>query len=368
MTDRQTEKRDLLGMLPEELQTELAKYGEPSFRAKQIFSQLHRGVRPDEMTNIGAAAKEALASFSRYYLPQPEQKLVSAIDGTVKYLFRLHDGNCVESVVMKYEHGLTICISSQVGCRMGCKFCASTIGGRVRDLDTGELVGQIVAAQKDLGVRIAGIVMMGIGEPLDNYDNVVRFLRLVNHPDGLNIGYRHISLSTCGLVDRIYDLMKLDLPITLSISLHAADDETRSSIMPVNKRYPIDTLLDACASYFAHTGRRISFEYTLIAGKNDSPKAAVALADLLNRKLRPERRGPEGGAVPIHVNLIPVNEVSETGFTHSEKAAVRRFAEILEQHGIRATVRRRLGSDINASCGQLRRQALGASGQGGDAL
>jgi 23S rRNA (adenine2503-C2)-methyltransferase len=254
---------------------------------------------------------------------------------------------------MKYDHGNTICISSQVGCRMGCRFCASTIGGKVRDLTPAELLGQVIAAQKDLGERISNIVMMGIGEPLDNYDNVLKFLHLVNDENGICIGYRHISLSTCGLVDKIERLMGEDLPITLSISLHAPDDETRSAIMPINNRWGVDALLEACRAYFARTGRRISFEYTLISGKNDSPENAQKLARVLNAKLRSRTE-----TMPIHVNLIPVNEVSETGFKHSSKAAVAAFAKILESKGIRATVRRKLGSDINASCGQLRRAAM----------
>ena len=254
---------------------------------------------------------------------------------------------------MEYEHGHTICISSQVGCRMGCKFCASTIGGKVRDLTPGELLGQVIAASKDLSKRIDGIVLMGIGEPLDNYDNVLKFLHLVGDPEGLNIGYRHISLSTCGLVDKIKRLQKENLPITLSISLHAPDDETRSAIMPINKRYGVDELLDACRDYFRATGRRISFEYTLIAGKNDSVAQAEKLASVLNSHLRSKTE-----TMPIHVNLIPVNEVKESGFVKSNRQAVSAFAKTLEARGIRATVRRRLGADINASCGQLRKSAL----------
>ena len=233
---------------------------------------------------------------------------------------------------------------------MGCKFCASTIGGKVRDLLPGELLGQIIAAQADLGERISNVVMMGIGEPLDNYDNVVQFLRLVAHPDGLNIGYRHISLSTCGVVPGIRKLAEEAFPITLSISLHAPDDETRSSIMPVNNRWGVDELLNTCKDYYDKTGRRISFEYTLIAGKNDSPDRASALANVLNRHLRTRTT-----TMPIHVNLIPVNEVEETGFSRSSDAAVAAFAKVLESRGIRATVRRKLGADIDASCGQLRR-------------
>ena len=345
-------KREILSLLPEELEAWMLEVGEAKYRAKQIFPQLHRGLAPQEMSNIGKKLCQKLEESFLWHLPEIECKLVSALDGTVKYLFALADGNCVESVVMKYEHGNTICISSQVGCRMGCKFCASTIGGRVRDLTPAELLGQVIAAQKDCGERISNIVMMGIGEPLDNYDNVMRFLKLVNREEGINIGYRHISLSTCGLVDKIERLAEENLPITLSISLHAPDDETRSAIMPVNNRWGVDALLDACKAYYARTGRRISFEYTLIAGKNDSPANAQKLSRVLNAKLRSRTE-----AMPIHVNLIPVNEVSETGFTHSGKEAVAAFARILEKNGIRATVRRKLGSDINASCGQLRRAA-----------
>lgn len=346
----QEKKPELLSLFPEELKELLRSMGEPAYRATQMFPLLHKGVSPADMTCLPAALREKLLTVADWHLPQVEKKYVSALDGTIKYLFSLADGNCVESVVMHYEHGTTVCISSQVGCRMGCKFCASTIGGKVRDLTPGELLGQVIAAGKDSGERIDNIVMMGIGEPLDNYDNVLKFLHLVNLPGGVQIGYRHISLSTCGLVDKIKRLQEENLPITLSISLHAPDDATRSSIMPVNNRYGVDELLNACRAYFHATGRRISFEYTLIAGKNDTPENALTLANVLNSHLRSKTE-----TMPIHVNLIPVNEVRETGFEHSGKEAVRKFAEILEKHGIRATVRRTLGSDINASCGQLRR-------------
>ena len=342
---------NILSYTPDELKALMSEIGEPSYRAGQIFSQLHKGIALDEMTNVGKATKEKLSRAVDVRFPSVRRKLVSRLDGTVKYLFSLTDGNCIESVVMKYEHGYTICISSQVGCRMGCKFCASTLAGRVRDLSAGELLGQIIAAQRDLGIRISNVVMMGIGEPLDNYTNVIKFLKLVNLEDGLNIGYRHISLSTCGLADKIDALAKENFPITLSISLHASDNETRSSIMPVNKKWDIDKLLRACKSYYAKTGRRISFEYTLISGKNDSERAALALASLLNSHLRSATN-----TMPIHVNLIPVNPVTETGFSSSERRTVEKFAAILERKGIRATVRRTLGSDINASCGQLRRE------------
>ncbi len=346
-------KADLLSMTPSELEEFLAGLGEPKYRAGQIFSWMHKGARLDEMSNLSKKLRGTLAEKAVVNLPTVERKLVSKLDGTVKYLFGLSDGNVIESVFMRYKHGNTICISSEVGCPMGCKFCASTIGGLVRRLLPSELLGQVIAAELDMGERISNIVMMGIGEPLDNFDNVVRFLTLVGDPNGLNIGSRHISLSTCGLVSRIDELAKLDLQITLSISLHAADDETRSSIMPVNNRYPIAELLDACRRYYAATGRRISFEYTLIAGKNDSPDYAVKLANTLRHGLY---RSSE--PFPIHVNLIPVNEVAETGFVRSSKDAVKKFADTLARFGVNATVRRKLGSDINASCGQLRRAKL----------
>ena len=346
------EKRtDLLSLTYTELEEFISSLGEAKYRASQLASQMYRGVELSEISSLSKGLREKLSESAFYFIPSVVKKLTSRIDGTVKYLFGLADGNCVESVVMQYEHGLTICISSQVGCRMGCRFCASTIDGKVRDLAVSELLGQIIAAERDLGKRISNIVMMGIGEPLDNYDNVIRFLRLVNLPEGINIGYRHISLSTCGIVPKIRELAELDLPITLSISLHAPDDEMRSEIMPVNKRWGVGELLGACKEYYAATGRRMSFEYTLIAGKNDSPAAAAHLASVLNSHLRSRTE-----TMPIHVNLIPVNEVTESGFRSSGRDAVRRFAAELEKKGIRATVRRTLGSDINASCGQLRRE------------
>ncbi len=347
----EAKKTDLLSLYPDELKEFVASLGEPTYRAKQLFAPMHGGISPQSLTNIGKTLKQKLERTAVYELPTVRRKLVSAIDGTVKYLFGLSDGNSVESVVMKYKHGNTICISSQVGCRMGCAFCASTIGGKVRDLTASEMLGQIIAASRDMGERISNVVMMGIGEPLDNYDNVIRFLRLVGCEEGLNIGYRHISLSTCGLADKIDALAKENFPITLSISLHACDDEIRSSIMPVNKKWNIDKLLGACKRYFDATGRRISFEYTLISGKNDSEDNALSLAALLNSRLRSRT-----DTMPIHVNLIPVNPVEESGFSSSARGAVEKFAAILEKKGIRATVRRTLGADINASCGQLRRE------------
>ncbi len=346
-------KIDLLCLSKEELKAFFLSIGEPKYRAKQLFTQMHKGVSLDTITNISKATKEKILEKAFYTYPKVFRKLVSALDGTVKYLFELADGNCVESVVMRYEHGTTICISSQVGCRMGCRFCASTIDGKVRDLTVSELLGQIIAASLDLHERIDGVVMMGIGEPLDNYDNVVKFLHLVGDTDGVGIGMRHVSVSTCGIVDKIYKLAEEDLGITLSLSLHAATDEKRSEIMPINKKWNINELLDACRAYFGKTGRRLSFEYTLIAGKNDSVEDALTLASLLNGKLRTRSE-----TMPIHVNLIPVNEVAERDFVRSGKKAVAEFAKALEKKGIRATVRRKLGSDINASCGQLRRTTL----------
>lgn len=349
-------KIDLLSLTPEELREYLASIGEPGYRAEQIFSWLHRGALICDMTNLSKKLRERLDAEAVVKLPEVSRKLVSKLDGTVKYLFRLYDDNLIESVFMRYKHGNTVCISSEVGCPMGCRFCASTIGGLVRRLSPSELLGQVIAVEKDMGERVSNIVMMGIGEPLDNFDNVVKFLKLVGDPRGINIGSRHISLSTCGLVDKIDKLAELDSQITLSISLHAADDETRSSIMPVNNRWNISELLDSCRRYFASTGRRISFEYTLIAGKNDSVEDADKLARTLKQGLY---RGSQ--PFPIHVNLIPVNEVEETGFKRSGSNAVNRFANELMKNGINATVRRRLGSDINASCGQLRRSTVSES-------
>ncbi len=344
-----TDKIDLYSMTDTELEEYFISLGEPRFRAKQVFPRLHDGTPLCDMTNLPKKLRERLELEALDTLPKVESKLVSKLDGTVKYLFRLHDGEYIESVFMRYKHGNTLCISSQVGCFMGCRFCASTIGGKVRDLLPSELLGQVIVAQRDTGERISNIVMMGIGEPLDNYDNVLRFLRLVNLPGGLNIGYRHISLSTCGIVPGIRRLAEEDIPITLSISLHAATDEKRSAIMPVNNKWKIAELLDACVFYYKHTERRISFEYTLINGKNDTEADALELAGLLTSAFR-------GTGAPIHVNLIRVNEVKETGFKQGTAESAKRFASLLERNGVVATVRRRLGADVNAACGQLRRK------------
>ncbi|MCI6568318.1 MAG: 23S rRNA (adenine(2503)-C(2))-methyltransferase RlmN [Dysosmobacter sp.] len=335
---------DLKSMTLEELTAALKELGEPAFRGKQVFTWLHRGVSSyDEMTNLSKPLREKLSKAYPLTVPKAARKQVSKLDGTIKYLWELADGNCVESVLMQYHHGNTVCISSQVGCRMGCAFCASTIAGRVRDLTPSEMLDQVIFTQKDSGLEISNIVLMGIGEPMDNLDTVLRFLELVNHPDGLNIGMRHISLSTCGVIPGIDRLAELGLQLTLSVSLHAPDSETRSKIMPVNRAYDVDRLFDACHRYFEKTGRRISFEYAVIDGVNDNDWQA----DLIAKKLR---------GMPGHVNLIPLNDVVESPFKPSKRIAA--FQKRLESHGLTATVRRSLGGDIDASCGQLRRKAM----------
>ena len=339
-------KPDIMSMTYAELGEFFASIGEKPYRAGQMFSWMAKGTPIDEMTNFSKPLREKLKEEAEYRLPTVRRKLISQIDGTRKYLFEMIDGECVESVFMHYEHGTSLCVSSQAGCAMGCKFCASTLRGRVRNLTPSEILGQAAAVAHDTGERVDGIVMMGIGEPLDNYDNTVRFLRLVSDERGMGIGLRHISLSTCGLVPRIYDLAKEGLPVTLSVSLHASDDETRSALMPINRRYVIAELLEACRHYFEVTGRRVSFEYTLISGKNDSLADADRLADVLKKGMR----------APCHVNLILLNEVAETGLKTPARERARDFMNRLCALGVNATIRRRLGSDINASCGQLRLQ------------
>ena len=335
---------DIKSMTQEEITDALRAMGEPAFRGKQVFSWLHKGATDfAEMNNLSKPLREKLGKEFTITAPTVARKQVSQLDGTVKYLWELRDGNCIETVLMSYHHGNTVCISSEVGCPMGCKFCASTIGGLVRRLEPSELLDQVLFSQLDSGLPISNIVLMGIGEPLDNFDNVMRFLELVNSPDGMNIGMRHISLSTCGLVDKIEQLAERDLQLTLSVSLHSPDDESRSKIMPVNRRWPVDTLLSACRDYFAKTGRRISFEYTMISGVSDSPEQAQLLAKKL-------------AGMGAHVNMIPLNNVTESGLHTSSRQAIRRFQTILEENGVTATLRRTLGSDIDASCGQLRRK------------
>lgn len=336
---------DIKSLNFEELNTEISQLNVPKFRATQIYSWLHeKGVSSfDEMLNVPKDLRLKLSE--NYYIPtvQIEDKYVSKLDETVKYLFKLYDDEYVEAVIMKYSYGYTICISSQVGCKMGCKFCASTLAGFKRNLLPAEMESQIHIAQKDLGIRISHIVLMGIGEPLDNYDNVTKFMRLVNDEKGLHISLRDITLSTCGIVPKIYDLMNEGMPITLTLSLHAPNDELRSSMMPVNDKWGVKEVIKACKDYANKTSRRVSFEYTLINNKNDTKECARELANLLI-------------GFNCHVNLIPVNDVEERGNVRSTDSAIKKFQETLNSYGINATIRRTLGKDINASCGQLRRK------------
>lgn len=330
----------------EQLTQYLKDKGQSSFRARQIFKWIHSGCEStDEMTNIPLSLRKMLCEDFEIYLPTVYKKLVSKLDKTVKYLLRLSDGNIIETVVMDYHHGKSICISSQVGCRMGCSFCASTLHGLVRNLTPFEIEGQILRAQKDLGTRISNVVIMGIGEPLDNYDNIITFLNNVNDESGLCIGYRHITLSTCGLADKIYDLADREIPINLAVSLHAPTDEVRKQLMPVAKAYSLEKLVRACDYYFDKTHRRITFEYALVKGKNASFDEAMALAKLLGKR-------------NCHVNLIPVNPVTERNNIRTNEKETYDFFKKLEKLGINATIRRELGADINASCGQLRNNEL----------
>jgi len=334
----------LKSMTQAELGQVLKELGQPAFRAKQVYTWLHKGVRSyDEMSNLPKSLRDVLAEKYPLRIPKVVRKQESQKDGTIKYLWELSDGNCVETVLMRYHYGNTVCISTEVGCRMGCAFCASTLGGLVRKLEPFEMLDQVLFTQVDSGLPVSHIVLMGIGEPLDNYENVLRFLELVNSADGMNISMRHISLSTCGLVPGIDRLAKEKLQLTLSVSLHAPTDEIRNTIMPVNKAYPTEELLAACRRYYDIAGRRISFEYAMINGVNDTPEAARTLLKRLK-------------GLPAHMNLIPLNHVEESPLKPSTRQAVQQFQKILEDGGVPATVRRTLGSDIDASCGQLRRK------------
>ena len=336
--------KNLKSMTEAEIGLVLKEMGQPAFRAKQIYSWLHKGVRSyEEMSNLPKNLRELLAQEVPICVPDVVRRQESQKDGTIKYLWRLSDGNCVETVLMRYHYGNTVCISSEVGCRMGCAFCASTLGGMVRKLEPFEMLDQVLFTQVDSGLPISHIVLMGIGEPLDNFDNVMRFLELVNSENGMNISMRHISLSTCGLVPMIDELAKRKLQLTLSVSLHAPNDEIRNTIMPVNRAYPTEELLNACRRYYSATSRRISFEYAMIAGVNDSKENAKELI----RRLK---------GLPSHFNLIPLNHVEESPLKPSSRSAVQQFQNTLEAAGITATVRRTLGGDIDASCGQLRRK------------
>lgn len=341
-------KINLRALLPGEIAEELKAMGQPAYRAKQVFDWVSRGAESfDEMTNLPKQLRSALDGKYYLYAPKAERKQVSDEDGTVKYLWGLRDGNAVETVVMRYHYGNSICISTQVGCRQGCAFCASTIGGLVRNLDAGEMLEEVMFSEKESGLKIGHIVLMGIGEPLDNFDNVMKFLQLVNHPDGMNIGMRHISLSTCGLTEKFDKLAELNLQLTLSVSLHAPDDETRSKIMPANRGRGVARLMDSCEAYFKKTGRRISFEYAMIDGVNDSDEQALLLAKHARR-------------VSAHVNLIPLNHVDERSFEPTPPERLKEFKKLLEREGVNVTVRRRLGGDIDASCGQLRKKTADA--------
>ena len=334
----------LKSMTLPELTAAIKELGQPAFRGKQVYTWLHKGVRSyEEMTNLPKALRDTLAEKYPINAPEVVRKQESKKDGTIKYLWKLSDGNCVETVLMRYHYGNTVCISTEVGCAMGCAFCASTIGGLVRRLEPYEMLDEVLFTQEDSGLPISRIVLMGIGEPLDNFDNVMRFLELVNSEDGMNISMRHISLSTCGLIPKIDALAEKKLQISLAISLHGPNNEIRSKVMPVNKAYPIEPLLECCRRYYDATSRRIHFEYAMIDGVNDSEENARELL----RRLK---------GLPAHFNLIPLNHVEESPLKPSSRAAVARFQKILEDGGITATVRRTLGSDIDASCGQLRRK------------
>lgn len=335
------EKIDILSLTFEELSEKILEMGEKKFRAKQIYDWLHVKKVTDfkQMTNISAQFCADLSEKFYINCLKIKKRLVSNIDNTVKYLYGLSDGEAVESVLMDYKHGAALCVSTQVGCKMGCKFCASTLAGWVRNLAPSEMLGQMYESERDSGKTLDSIVLMGIGEPLDNFDNVMKFLKILEE-SGFSL--RRVSLSTCGVVDKVYDLAKLKLGVTLSVSLHAATDEKRSEIMPINKKFPLKTLMTACDDYFAATGRRISFEYSLIEGVNDDESSAKELIALL-------------GGKNCHINLIPINEVRERGFKKSPY--VERFQRLLTNAGLNATVRRTLGADINAACGQLRRDS-----------
>ncbi len=329
---------------------ELCEYftsiGEAKFRAKQVFSFIAKGCESiDDLTVLSKPLREKLKEECTIFLPRIERKLVSKIDGTIKYLLTLSDGNIIETVAMKYHHGISVCVSSQVGCAMGCTFCASTLGGRVRNLTPGEISGQIIRVGKDLGERVSNIVVMGIGEPFDNYTNLIKFLKIINHSEGVNIGYRHITVSTCGIVPKIKEFANEGMSINLAVSLHAPTDEYRKAIMPIAKKYSLDELIEACRYYFEKTGRRITYEYALIEGKNSSDECARLLIELFKND-------------NCHINLIPVNDVKERGNVRVSKKRVEEFKNMLNSSHVTATVRRELGSDISASCGQLRNSAI----------
>ena len=335
---------DIKSMTQEEITDALRAMGEPAFRGKQVFSWLHKGATDfAEMNNLSKPLREKLGKEFTITAPTVARKQVSQLDGTVKYLWELRDGNCIETVVMRYHYGNTVCVSTQVGCRMGCRFCASTIGGLVRNLTASEMLEQIYATSRITGERISHVVVMGTGEPLDNYENLIRFLRLLIDENGYNLSARNITVSSCGIVPRIYDLAKEDIPITFALSLHAPTDEERQELMPVAHQYTLAETLDACREYFRQTGRRVTFEYSLVKGKNDTEEQARKLAKLL-------------AGMNCHVNLIPINPVEEREYERSDSDSVEKFKSTLAKYHINATIRKSMGSDIDAACGQLRRK------------
>ena len=342
-----SEKRDIKSYNLIELKEQMEIIGEKPFRAKQIFQWLHKEKVNDfeEMTNISKELRQKLAEQFEIRSVKPIDILISEMDGTRKYLFEIKGGSIIESVLMRYHHGNSVCISTQSGCRMGCKFCASTLNGLERNLTASELLSQIYEIEKNIGEKVSNVVLMGSGEPLDNYENVVKFIRLISDEQGANLSQRNITLSTCGIVPKIKELAQMHLQITLAISLHASDDETRKSLMPIAYHYSIDQVLDACKEYFDKTGRRITFEYSLVAGENDTKDEADRLASLIK-------------GINCHVNLIPVNSIKERNYVQSGKKAVEQFKSRLEQNRINVTIRREMGRDINGACGQLRNEAM----------
>lgn len=341
------EKIDIKSLNYDELADYIVSIGEKKFRAAQLYSWMHEKLACsyDEMTNISDKLKKVLKENTLYTCLEPVRVQESQIDGTKKYLFRLYDGNLIESVFMRYHHGNSVCISSQVGCKMGCRFCASTLNGRVRNLEPSEMLDQIYRIQSLTGERVSNVVIMGSGEPMDNYDNVVKFLGLINSDKGLNISQRNITVSTCGLVPRIKQLAELKLQITLAISLHAPNDELRKTMMPIAYTYSIEQIMDACRYYLLQTARRISFEYSLVKGVNDSPECAKQLIKLVH-------------GMNCHINLIPVNPIKERDYEQSEKNSIHNFKEILEKAGVNVTIRREMGRDIDGACGQLRQNHI----------
>jgi len=347
-----TYTRNIAAMTLEELSELIKGYGEPAYRAKQIFERIHGGnaLSLEEITNIPKTLREKLEGDGTDIFPvRILERLESKLDGTRKYIIGLHDGNVIESVLMEYKHGFSICISSQVGCRMGCSFCASTIDGRIRDLDAGEMLGQIYAIQKREGIRIHSLVVMGSGEPMDNFDNLVRFVKLISHPKGMNLSGRNITVSTCGLTEKMRELADMKFALTLAVSLHSPTDELRRTFMPIAKKYSIAEIMEAADYYFEKTGRRVTFEYSLIKGLNDTPECAREQSRLLSGK-------------NTHVNLIPVNPIKERNWERSTDNSVNAFKLMLEKNRINATIRRGMGADIDAACGQLRRRYLGSDG------